>query len=154
MVQITTLRRRSWAGLAWLLVVSAGLLVALALGNTIVLLSTLTAVLLSSWLLLRGQSPELASFAPVSTDAVGTARVQRAVWTADGMQRQAQVLPVAAVDGYQAVLTIDGYALINAEGQVVYTLNRQSQAQTREPVVVTIFDDAEEFAFDDEVAAR
>jgi len=154
MVQIATLRRRSWAGLAWLLVIGTGLLAALALGNTIVLLSALTTALLSGWLLLRRQSPVLTSVAPVSADAAGVPRVQRGVWAANGMQRQAQILPVAAVDGYQAVLTIDGYALINAEGRVVYALNRQSQAQTSEPVVVTIVDDAEEFAFDDDLAAH
>jgi hypothetical protein len=154
MVQINTMRRRSWVGPTWLLVIGAGLLAALALGNTIVLLSTLTTALLSGWLLLRRQSLVLTSVSPVSADAAGVPRAQRGVWTANGTQRQAQILPVAAVDGYQAVLTIDGYALINAEGRVVYALNRQSQAHTSEPVVVTIFDDAEVFAFDDDVAAR
>jgi len=154
MVQIATLRRRSWASLTWLLVIGAGLLAALALGNTIVLLSALATALFSGWLLLRGQSPALTFVSPVSADAVGVPRVQRGVWTADGTQRQAQILPVTAVDGYQAVLTIDGYVLINAEGRVVYALNRELQAQTSEPVVVTIFDDAEVFAFDDQVAAR
>jgi hypothetical protein len=72
----------------------------------------------------------------------------------DGTARQALVVPARAVVGYQTVLTIDGYALVNTEGRVVYALNRESQAQTSEPVVVTIFDDAEVFAFDDEVAAR
>ena len=153
MVQIATLRRRSWAGMVWLLVVSGGLLVALALGSTIVLLAALTAALLSGWLLLRGQAPARASSQPASTDAAGSPRAQRGVWTADGTLRQAQVLSVAAVDGYQTVLTIDGYVLVNAEGRVVYALNRESHAQTSEPVVVTIFD-AEAPAFAEEVAAR
>jgi len=154
MVQIATLRRRSWASLTWLFVIGASLLAALALGNTIVLLCALTTALCSGWLLLRGQSPALTFVSPVPADAVGVPRAQRSVWAADGTQRQAQILPVAAVDGYQAVLTIDGYALINAEGRVVYALNRELEAQTSEPVVVTIFDDAEVFAFDDQVAAR
>ena len=153
MVQIAILRRRSWAGMVWLLVVSGGLLVALALGSTIVLLAALTAALLSGWLLLRGQAPARASSQPASTDAAGPPRAQRHVWTADGTLRQAQVLSVAAVDGYQTVLTIDGYALVNAEGWVVYALNRESHVQTSEPVVVTIFD-AEAPAFAEEVAAR
>jgi hypothetical protein len=38
------------------------------------------------------------------------------------------------------VLTIDGYALINAEGRVVYALNRELHANTDEPVRVTILD--------------
>lgn len=152
MVQITTLRRRSWVGMAWLVVVSVGLLVALAFGNTIVLLAVLLATLLSGWLLLRGQTLAQASPQPVSVEAPRVARAQRGVWMTDGTLRQAQVLPVASVDGYQTVLTIDGYALVNAEGRVVYTLGRETHVETSEPVVVTIFD-AEVPAFDEELAA-
>ena len=140
MVQSAPLRRRSWAGMVWLLVVSVGLVVALALGNTLVLLGALVAVVFSG-LLLRGQAP--ARVAPPSTSAdttSGVPRVQRDVWAADGTLRQAQVLPVAAIDGYQTVLTIDGYALVNAEGRVVYALSREAHADTREPVVVTVID--------------
>lgn len=139
--------------MAWLLGVSVGLLVVLALGNTIVLLAALTAALLSGGLLLRGQAPARASSQPASMDAAGSPRAQRGVWMADGTLRQAQVLSVEAVDGYQTVLTIDGYVLVNAKGRVVYALNRESHAQMSEPVVVTIFD-AEVPAFDEEVAAR
>jgi hypothetical protein len=146
MVQITTLRRRAWAGMAWLLVVSAGLLVALALGNTIVLLSMLAMAALVGLLLLRRQAPALAPAQPAAASVAEEPRVQRCVLAADGTARQALLAPAAAVDGYQTVLTIDGYALVNAEGRVVYALNRESHAQTSEPVVVTILDT--------EVAAR
>jgi hypothetical protein len=138
--------------MAWLLAVSIGMVIALALGNTIVLLAALIAALLSGLLLLRGQVPASASSQPAVTEAAGVPRAQRGVWTADGTLRQAQVLPVAAVAGYQTVLTLDGYALINAEGRIVYALNRESHAQTSEPVVVTIFD-AEVSALDDEIDA-
>jgi hypothetical protein len=150
-VQIAT-PRRSLASMAWLLVVGISLLAGLALGNTIVLLAALTAALLSGWLL-RRQVPALASSSPGSTNATSVPRAQRGVWTADGTQRQAQVLPVSAVDGYQTVLTIDGYALVNAQGRVVYALGSELYAQTSEPVVVTIFDD-EIAAFDEKVAVR
>jgi hypothetical protein len=150
-VQIATLRR-PWVGMTWLLVVGVSLLAALALGNTIVLLAALTAALLSGWLL-RGQVPALASSSPVSTNAASVPRAQRGVWTADGTLRQAQVLPVTSVDGYQTVLTIDGYALVNAEGRVVHVLSNEAYAQTSEPVVVMIFDD-EVAAFDEKVAVR
>jgi hypothetical protein len=139
MVQVASLRRRSWAGMAWL-VVLAGILIALALGNTIVLLSALAIAALVGLLLRRGQAPALASSQPVSADAARAPRAQRGVWAADGTARQAQVVSAAAIDGYQTVLTIDGYALVNAEGRVVYALNRESHAQTSEPVVVTILD--------------
>jgi hypothetical protein len=89
-------------------------------------------------LLLRGQAPALASSRPLSVDAAP--RVQREVWAADGTARQAQVVPAAAINGYQTVLTIDGYALVNAEGRVVYALNRAPHGQMSDPVVVTILD--------------
>ncbi len=139
MIQIATLRRRSWAGMAWLLVVSTGLLVALALGNTIVLLFTLVMAALVG-LLLRGQTLARVFSQPISAAAAEAPRAQRGVWTADGTARQALVVPATAVDGYQTVLTIDGYALVNAEGRVVYALNSESHAQASEPVVVTILD--------------
>jgi hypothetical protein len=59
---------------------------------------------------------------------------------ADGAVRQALVVPAAAVDGYQAVLTVDGYALVNTEGQIVYALSREASAPASEPVMVTILD--------------
>jgi len=138
MVQVASLRRRSWAGMAWL-VVLAGILIALALGNTIVLLSTFAMAALVG-LLLRRQAPALAPSQPVSARTDVVPRAQRSIWAADGTTRQALVVPADTIDGYQTVLTIDGYALVNAEGRVVYTLNRESHAQMSEPVVVTISD--------------
>lgn len=153
MVQAATLRRRSWAGMAWLLVASVGLVVVLALGNTMLLLAVLAAAVLSGWLLLRGQAPALVASPLPALDTSTVPRAQRDVWTADGTLRQAQVLPVGAVDGYQTVLTIDGYALVNAEGRIVYALSRESHAEQSEPVIVTILDEQGEL-FEEEVAAR
>ena len=136
MVQVATLRRRSWADVAWLLVIIAAVLVALALGNTIVLLAALIAALLAAGCCCVGKRRR-----GIFTAGIGGMRQVPACaaqclggrWHA----RQAQVVPVAAVDGYQAVLTIDGYALVNAEGRVVYALSRELHAQTSEPVVVS-----------------
>ncbi len=140
MVQVTVLRRRSWAGAAWLLLIAAGMLVALALGNIIVLFATLAVATVAGLLLLRDQSPAIVSSQPAATNVAGVARVQRGVTAADGTARQALVVQAATVDGYQAVLTIDGYALVNAEGRVVYALNRAAPVDMREPVLVTIVD--------------
>ena len=140
MVQIAPLRRRSFADAAWLIVIIAAVLVALALGNTIALLAALAAALLSSWLLLRGQAPARAVSPPVSAHAAGVARAQRSVLMEDGTTRQALVVPAEAISGYQTVLTINGYALVNAEGRVVYPLSRELYTQDGEPVVVTIMD--------------
>ena len=138
MMHMLTVRRRSWAGMAWLLAVGAGVLVALALGNTMVLLSTLAIAALVGLLLIQGLAPARVSSQPTRARVAEGPRVQRVVWAADGTARQAQVLPVAGIDGYQTVLTIDGYALVDAEGRVVCALNRASGAQASEPVVVTI----------------
>jgi len=140
MVQIATLRRRSWADAAWLIIIVAVVLVALVLGNIIVLLAALTAALLSGWLLLRGQASRLAFSPPNEVRATGVARAQRSVVLADGTARQALVVSADVIDGYQTVLTINGYALVNAEGRVVYALSRQPHAPTSEPVVVTVVD--------------
>ena len=141
MVQNTILRRRSWAGMAWLVVI-AGLLAALALGNTLVMLSTFAVAAVVGWLLLCGLAIAPASSPVVAVGAARAPRAQRTITAADGVARQALVVPAAAVDGYQAVLTIDGYALVNAEGRAVYALNRYSHtgASESDPVVVTIFD--------------
>jgi len=139
-VQIATLRRRPWADAAWLIIIIAAVFVALALGNTILLMAALIVAMLGGWLLLRGQQPALVAAQPVAANVDGTARVQRSVVLADGTARQALVVPATRVDGYQTVLTINGYALVNAEGRVVYALNREAPIQANEPVVVTIVD--------------
>jgi len=123
-VQIATLRRRSGADAAWLTLIISAVLIALALGNTIVLVAALIAALLSGWLLLQRQAPTPVTSPPLSAPAAGVARVQRSVVMADGTARQALVVPADAINGYQTVLTINGYALVNAEGRVVYTLSR------------------------------
>lgn len=151
MVQTLTLRRRSWAGLVWLLIGSVAVVAALVLGNIVVLLAALAVAGLSGWLLLR-QAPALVASQQIATDVSVETRMQCDVWLADGTPRQALVVPAAAVNGYQTVLTIDGYALVNAEGRVVYALSREAQAQTDEPVVVTIFDSAES-SFEEQLVA-
>ena len=46
------------------------------------------------------------------------------VYTAEGDERAAIVVPAASADGYRAVLTSAGYHLVNDAGQIVYTLKR------------------------------
>ena len=90
------------------------------------LVAALIAAPLSGWLLLHRQAPTPVASPPLSAPAAGVARVQRSVVMGDGTARQALVVPADAVNGYQTVLTINGYALVNAEGRVVYTLSRES----------------------------
>ena len=136
MVQAQTLRRRSWPGMAWLIVMAAGVLIALALGNMLALLATIAVGALGGLLVLRAAWPAPArspSAAPASAP-----RAQRAIQAADGTPRQALIVPAESVDGYQTVLTIDGYALIDAEGKVVYMLGRAAHTHASEPVTVTV----------------
>ena len=140
MVQVSLPRRRSWPGIAWLLASAAGVLIALALGYTLVLWVMLAATALAATQFLREVAPDSQAAHPAPTGASQAARAQRGVWTADGIARQALIVPAETVEGYQTVLTIDGYALVNAEGRVVYALNRQLYADVSEQVVVTVLD--------------
>jgi hypothetical protein len=151
MVQMATLRRRSWAGMVWLLIGSAALVVALELGNTLLLVAALVAASVCGWLLL-GQALWSASSQPAAAHGEVEPRVQRSILMADGTPRQALVVPAESANGYQTVLTIDGYALANTEGRVVYALSREAPAKMDEPVVVTIFDSAEA-TFEEELVA-
>jgi hypothetical protein len=138
-VQAASVRRRSWGAIVWIIAIAAGVLIALALGNTVMLWVMLLAGL-AGVLAFRGL--ELAS--PVtrsaSSGAAGSPRAQRAVLAADGAIRQALIVPAEAADGYQTVLTIDGYALIDANGRVVYALSRAARVGASDPVVVTVLD--------------
>jgi hypothetical protein len=140
-VQVSLPRRRSWAGIAWLLASAAGVLIALALGYTLVLWVMLAATALAARLFLREVAPDSQAAQPAPTGASQAAHAQRGVWTADGIARQALIVPAETVEGYQTVLTLDGYALVNAEGRVVYALNREAQAASSEPIVVTVVDE-------------
>ena len=139
MVQVALVRRRSWGAIIWMVAIAAGVLIALALGNTLILLATLAAGL-AGVLALRGLAPASPIAQSASPGAIGSPRAQRAVQAADGASRQALLVPAEAVEGYQTVLTIDGYALIDAEGRVVYALSRAAPADANEPVVVTVLD--------------
>src|SRR5688572_20588911 len=144
MIQVATLGR-SWASVAWLLI-AAGLLGALVFGNTLVLLAIFAAALVAGLVLLRGQATVPASSQTQAAQVAGAVytagkpRAQRSVMLVDGAVRQALVVPAAAVDGYQSVLTVDGYALVNADGRIVYALSRVAPVQASQPVVVTIVD--------------
>jgi hypothetical protein len=116
-------------------------LIALALGYTLVLWVMLAATALAATLFLREVTPDPQAAQPAPAGAGQLARAQRGIWAADGTARQALIVPAEAAEGYQAVLTIDGYALINAEGRVVYPLNREAQAASSEPFVVTVVDE-------------
>jgi hypothetical protein len=130
---------------------AAGVLFALALGYTLILLATLAAAAIAGILLLRGGALASAATQPAQATLGQAPRERRGVWTAEGTPRTALLVPAEAVDGYQTVLTVDGYALVNAEGRIVYALNCEVRAASSDPVVVTVVD--AEMAEPDTVAA-
>ena len=136
MVHAHTQSRRSWAGMAWLIVMAAAVLIVLALGNTIALLVTIVVGMLGGLLILRATAWMPARSR--SAAAASAPRAQGAVLSADGTVRQALLVPAESVDGYQTVLTVDGYALIDAEGKIVYMLGGAHHTQASEPVTVII----------------
>jgi hypothetical protein len=120
MVQVQTQRRRSWAGLIWLSIVAFSLLIAAINGYTILLLLA-GAIAVASIIILG----------TYTTNRKLTARViwqpmaQRTISSAAGTEQPALVASIERDDGYQMVLTVEGYKLIDEAGQVVYTLKRR-----------------------------
>jgi hypothetical protein len=140
-VQISLPRRRAWAGTAWLIASTASVLLALALGYTLLLWAIVAVAAIGGLLLLRSGTHSRAADQQAPSGAGQVPNVQREVWKADGTIQQALIVPAQAAEGYQTVLTIDGYALVNADGRVVYALNRKARAASAEPVVVTVLDE-------------
>jgi hypothetical protein len=112
--------------MAWLLAVVCGLLVAVLNIYAGALLIVLPTLMIAGFALPNGRTvqpaPAVARSAPARI--VWAPMAQRSISTADGAERQALVVPSQQADGYQMVLTTDGYALVDDQGQVVYTLKR------------------------------
>ena len=125
MTYIQTLRR-SWVSIGWLAAIALGALVATLNIYAGLLLMALAVVGAATFVLPRTSAPQQPTMvgAPATVVTSWPSSVQRTVYTADGEARAALVVPVEATEGYQTVLTSDGYALVNDTGQVVYTLKR------------------------------
>ena len=119
MLLAQSLRGRSWVGIGLAIVAVAG---------AIITMLNLFAGLLFLGLALLGLALALA--APVRAMPRGPARVRLAraaqltVYTPEGAELPALMVPVEGVEGYQMVLTSAGYRLVNGDGQVVYALKR------------------------------
>lgn len=85
---------------------------ALALGAAL-----LGGLALSQTRALRQPAPARAAARPALP-----ATEQRTVYTPDGAERRAVVVQGAQTDGYELVLTVEGYALVDEFGKVVYRL--------------------------------
>lgn len=123
MVQSQSVQRRSWALMSGIGAVILGILVALVTGHIAVLLGALIVAVLAIALWAQPYAAQREHVEPVRTAALEPVR-QHTIATADGTLRAAIALDVPADEGYTTVLTRDGYALVNREGQIVYTFKR------------------------------
>jgi hypothetical protein len=125
MTSIQTLRR-SWISIGWLAAIALGALVAVLNIYAGLLLMALAVVGAAAFALPRARAPQQQSIVedPATVGMRWPSSVQRTIYTADGEARAAFVVPTQAAEGYQSVLTPDGYMLVNHEGQVVYRLKR------------------------------
>jgi hypothetical protein len=120
MLRVQTQRRRSWAGLIWLSIVAFSLLIAAINGYTILVL-LVTAIAVASVIVLGTSTTSPKRAAHINWQPVA----QRTISSAEGAMQPALVAPIERDDGYEMVLTVEGYKLVDRTGQVVYTLKRQ-----------------------------
>jgi hypothetical protein len=120
MLQVQTQRRRTWAGLLWLSVIAFSLLIA-AINSYMILLLLAGAIALASIVVLGMHTTNRKLVARV----IWQPMVQRTISSAEGTAQPALVAPIERDDGYEIVLTVEGYKLLDEAGQVVYTLKQR-----------------------------
>jgi hypothetical protein len=120
MLQVQTQRRRSWAGLLWLSIVAFSLLIAAINGSMILLLLT-GAIAVASIIAIGTYSANRS----LASRVIWQPMAQRTISSAEGTEHPALVAPIERDDGYEMVLTVEGYKLIDEAGQVVYTLKQR-----------------------------
>jgi hypothetical protein len=120
MLQVQTQRHRSWAGLILLCVVAFSLLIA-AINSYTILLLLAGAIAVTSIIILGTYTTNRQLAARIIWQPVA----QRTISSAEGTVQPALVVPIERDDGYDMVLTVEGYKLIDEAGQVVYTLKQR-----------------------------
>ncbi|HEU5015080.1 MAG TPA: hypothetical protein VFT66_21335 [Roseiflexaceae bacterium] len=123
MVQSQSVQRRPWALMSGIGAVILGILVAFVTGHMVVLFGALVVAGLATALWAQPYAAQREQLDQVRAAALEPVR-QHTIATADGTLRAAIALDLPADEGYTTVLTRDGYALVNREGQIVYTLKR------------------------------
>ncbi|GAB4197643.1 MAG: hypothetical protein OHK0022_16100 [Roseiflexaceae bacterium] len=120
----TTRRNALWLTGA-VVSVAAGLLLLAVLLPLAALAATLALALLIG-LAALGQSRALRRRTIAARSRVAQAAIQpvaqRTVYAADGSTRQALLVPIPQTDDFELVLTVEGYALVDESGRVVYRL--------------------------------
>jgi hypothetical protein len=125
MLTVQSVGRRSWLHVGWLVLLALGALVT-ALNIYVGLLFTLLVAIGGAALVAPSRLPRLwpAGRARRARRVALAPSPRRIVYTADGNDQVAFVVPVQGAEGYQAVLTSEGYKLVNSNGEIVYTLGR------------------------------
>jgi hypothetical protein len=120
MLQVQAQRRRSWAGIVWLSLVAFGALLA-AINGYIGILLIASSALLAIMIVVATHTRNRVALGRVAWKPMA----QRIISSADGATQPALIVPIERNDGYEMVLTVDGYRLIDDVGRVVYTLKRR-----------------------------
>ena len=120
MLRVQTQRRHPRAGIIWLSIVAFSLLIAAINGYTILVLLA-SAIAVASIIILGTYTTSRKRVARVTWQPVA----QRTISSAEGAMQSALVAPIERDDGYEMVLTVEGYKLVDRSGQIVYTLKRQ-----------------------------
>lgn len=119
----TTRRNIFWLTSA-VVSVAAGLLLLAVLLPLAALAATLTLALLVGLTVvgqIRAQRRTLAARSRATRAGIQPA-AQRTIYAADGSTRQALLVPIPQTDDFELVLTIEGYALVDESGRVVYRM--------------------------------
>jgi hypothetical protein len=126
MLYVSSPRRRSWVSIGWIMAIVfsvVGAVFNIYAGALLMLIVTTAGATLA--LAGRVSRPRSASRERVAAGTAWSPSPRRTIYTTDGTAREAFVVPVQGIAGYQTVMTADGYVLVNDESQVVYTLRQQ-----------------------------
>jgi hypothetical protein len=126
MIHAEISRSRPWAGIAWVAALMIGGLIALINIYAGMLLIAFSTALLVGYAALQWSRTLPASVASYSAPprAAWQPMEQRTIATAEGVEQTALVIPIEQAAGYEMVLTVDGYKLVDGTGRVVYALKR------------------------------
>jgi hypothetical protein len=118
-----------WRSPRWMVAAAAALVASLLLVVLLLPGAAFAALGLGAGLigtLALGQARALrrpAKVRPVARAALQPAE-QRTIYSPDGAERRALVVQGAQTDGYELVLTVEGYALVDEFGKIVYRLRQ------------------------------
>jgi hypothetical protein len=118
MIQVQAERRIWWGGVAWLSALAVALAVAVWSVSAAVLLGLAATLALAGSIMFGTRQTPRAD----RRRAMLNRRERRSVIALDGSEHTAIVMPVESADGYQMVLTAEGFGLADEGGKVIYRI--------------------------------